>query len=278
VRRWAAQAIDFQQQWRLGPHPPSPSQDGFLKEKQRSFMIKRFEKQSYQQQKLQLFSVNRDIKVPLSVDSSIQAKFWSKKHFLPFLHWQSAGCKRFAATMLRQLHQQITAIALATTVSTAILSRPAAAADSFNLHEATITSIQEAFNSGLLNSQKLVQLYLNRINAYDPLLNSIISINPNALAVEAALDAERATSGARSMLMGIPILIKDNIDTSFLPTTAGFLGLKDSLPPDNATITQKLIDAGAIILGKTSLTEFANYLTSGMPAGYNSLNGYTLNP
>jgi len=139
--------------------------------------------------------------------------------------------------MLRPLHRQIAAIALATTVSTAILSRPAAAADSFNLQEATITSIQEAFNSGLLTSQKLVQLYLNRINAYEPLLNSIISINPNALAEAVALDAERATSGARSMLMGIPILIKDNIDTSFLPTTAGFLGLKDSLPPDNATIT-----------------------------------------
>jgi amidase len=80
------------------------------------------------------------------------------------------------------------------------------------------------------------------------------------------------------MMMGIPVLIKDNIDFSLLPNTAGFLGLKDSVPPDNATIAQKLIDAGAIILGKTSPTEFANYLTSGMPAGYNSLNGYTLNP
>lgn len=180
--------------------------------------------------------------------------------------------------MLRPLHQQIAAVALATTLSTAILPRPAAAADSFKLEDATITSIQEAFKSGLLTSQKLVQLYLNRIQAYDPLLNSIISLNPNALAEAAALDAERVTSGARSMMMGIPVLIKDNIDFSLLPNTAGFLGLKDSVPPDNATIVQKLIDAGAIILGKTSPTEFANYLTSGMPAGYNSLNGYTLNP
>lgn len=180
--------------------------------------------------------------------------------------------------MLRPLHQQIAALAIVSTVSTALLPKPALAATSFNLQEATITSIQDAFKSGLLTSQKLVELYLNRIQAYDPLLNSIISLNPNALAEAAALDAERATSGARSMLMGIPVLIKDNIDTSFLPNTAGFLGLKDSLPPDNATITQKLIDAGAIILGKTSPTEFANYLTNGMPAGYNSLNGYTLNP
>ena len=180
--------------------------------------------------------------------------------------------------MLLPLHQQIAAVALATTLSAAILPRPAAAADTFNLEEATITSIQDAFKSGLLNSQKLVQLYLNRIQAYDPLLNSIMSLNPNALAEAAALDAERATSGARSMMMGIPVLIKDNIDFNLLPNTAGFLGLKDSIPPDNATIAQKLINAGAIILGKTSPTEFANYLTSGMPAGYNSLNGYTLNP
>ncbi|MFN9953156.1 MAG: amidase family protein, partial [bacterium] len=109
-------------------------------------------------------------------------------------------------------------------------------------------------------------------------LNSIIALNPNALAEAEALDQERISNGVRSPLHGIPILLKDNIDTSFLPTTAGFLGLQGSLPPDNATITQKLIDSGAIILGKTSLTEFANYLTSGMPAGYSSLNGYTFNP
>jgi amidase len=173
------------------------------------------------------------------------------------------------------------ATAFAVAVSTTALARPSVAA-SFTLGEATITSINQAFGQGLLTSQKLVQLYLDRISAYDlPSglnLNSIISLNPDALLQAAALDIERATTGARSLLHGIPILLKDNIDTSFLPTTGGFLGLKNSLPPDNATITQKLIDAGAIILGKTSPTEFANYLTSGMPAGYNSVNGYTFNP
>lgn len=170
---------------------------------------------------------------------------------------------------------------IAATLASAELARPSVAA-SFTLQEATISSINEAFNSGLINAQKLVQLYLDRITAYDlPTglnLNSIISLNPNALAQAAALDIERAATGARSLLHGIPVLLKDNIDTSFLPNTAGFLGLKDSLPPDNATITQKLIDSGAIILGKTSPTEFANFLTNGMPAGYNSLNGYTFNP
>ena len=170
---------------------------------------------------------------------------------------------------------------LALSLAAPLAQGPAVAAE-FTLEGSTVPDIQKAINQGLLSSKKLVQMYLDRIAAYDGSpglnLNSIIALNPNALAQAAALDLERLTSGARSALHGIPVLLKDNIDTSFLPTTAGFLGLKDSLPPDNATITQKLIDAGAIILGKTSLTEFANYLTSGMPAGYSSLNGYTFNP
>ncbi|MEB3261208.1 MAG: amidase family protein [Cyanobacteriota bacterium] len=162
------------------------------------------------------------------------------------------------------------------------LVAPLAQAAPFSLEQATIPSINAAFDAGVLTSAQLVQLYLNRIAAYDGPgglnLNTIISLNPNAVAQAAALDLERGTTGPRSALHGIPVLLKDNIDTSFLPTTAGFLGLAGSLPPDNATIAQKLLDAGAIILGKTSLTEFANYLTSGMPAGYSSLNGYTFNP
>ena len=159
---------------------------------------------------------------------------------------------------------------------------PRALAIPFSLEKAPIPTINSALDSGELTSVKLVQLYLNRISAYDAPtglnLNAIISVNPNALSQAAALDQERLTTGPRSALHGIPILLKDNIDTSFLPTTAGFLGLAGSLPPDNATITQKLLDAGAIVLGKTALTEFANYLAAGMPAGYSSLNGYTLNP
>lgn len=187
----------------------------------------------------------------------------------------------FSISMSGALHHKLAITALAAVLSTGELTRPSVAA-SFTLQGATISSINEAFNQGILNAQKLVQLYLDRIAAYDlPSglnLNSIISVNTNALSQAAALDRERATTGPRSLLHGIPILLKDNIDTSFLPTTGGFLGLKNSLPPDNATITQKLIDAGAIILGKTAPTEFANFLTNGMPAGYSSVNGYTLNP
>ena len=187
----------------------------------------------------------------------------------------------FAPSVQISILRRLALAGLALSLAAPLAQGPAVAAE-FTLEGSTVPDIQKAINQGLLSSKKLVQMYLDRIAAYDGSpglnLNAIIALNPNALAQAAALDLERLTSGARSVLHGIPVLLKDNIDTSFLPTTAGFLGLKDSLPPDNATITQKLIDAGAIILGKTSLTEFANYLTSGMPAGYSSLNGYTFNP
>jgi amidase len=184
--------------------------------------------------------------------------------------------------LMRSLLRSRLALAgLALALAGPVAVQPAVAAQ-FTLEGSTVLDIQKAINQGILTSTKLVQMYLDRIAAYEISpglnLNAIISLNPMALTQAAALDLERLTSGARSALHGIPILLKDNIDTSFLPTTAGFLGLKDSIPPDNATITQKLIDAGAIILGKSSLTEFANYLTSGMPAGFSSLNGYTFNP
>ncbi len=157
---------------------------------------------------------------------------------------------------------------------------------SFTLQEATISDIQSAFESDLLTSKQLVQLYLNRIEAYDVYdksgpqnkINSILTVNPNALAVAEALDLERQQTGPRSLLHGVPILLKDNIDTFDLPTTAGSVALAGSLPPDDAFIAQKLRDAGAVILGKANLTEYANYLTTGMPAGYSSLGGYVFNP
>ena len=184
--------------------------------------------------------------------------------------------------LMRSLLRRRLALAgLALALAGPVAGQPAVAAQ-FTLEGSTVLDIQKAISQGILTSTKLVQMYLDRIAAYDISpglnLNAIISLNPMALTQAAALDLERMTSGARSALHGIPILLKDNIDTSFLPTTAGFLGLKDSIPPDNATITQKLIDAGAIILGKTSLTEFANYRTNNMPAGFSSLNGYTFNP
>ena len=180
---------------------------------------------------------------------------------------------------------QTAAIAALSTTAPAIaitLGRPT----SFTLQEATIFDIQSAFGANLLTSKELVQLYLNRIESYDVYdksgpqtkINSVLTLNPNALAVAEALDLERQQVGPRSLLHGVPIFLKDNIDTFDLPTTAGSVALAGSIPPNDAFIAQKLRDAGAVILGKTNLTEFANFLTTGMPAGYSSLGGYVFNP
>ncbi len=148
-----------------------------------------------------------------------------------------------------------------------------ALAATFRLEEATVSSINQAFDAGILNSEQLTGLYLNRINTYDGTLNSIITINPNALEVAKALDLERQTAGPRSLLHGIPILLKDNYDTFDLPTSAGATVLQNSIPPDDAFTVKQLRDAGAIILGKTNLDEFARGAS-----GLSSVGGQTRNP
>ena len=146
----------------------------------------------------------------------------------------------------------------------------------FPVEEATIAEINQAFDAGTLTSEELVKLYLNRIEAFDKQgqsINSIITINPEALATAVALDIERELSGARSPLHGIPIVVKDNIDTFDLPTSAGSLVLENSIPPDDAFVVQELREAGAIILGKTNLDELARGAE-----GLSLLGGQTLNP
>ncbi len=172
----------------------------------------------------------------------------------------------------------------------AVPAFPQAAPARFELAEATITDIQAAFDAGVMTSRELVQLYLNRIEAYDrtgPLLNAVREVNPRALEIAEELDRQRAaarstrpprTRQARhGPLFGIPVLLKDNINTADQPTTAGSVALRGSMPPDDAFIAKKLRAAGAIILGKANLTEFANFLANGMPAGYSSLGGYVFN-
>ncbi len=149
-------------------------------------------------------------------------------------------------------------------------------AATFNLVEATIDDINAVFDAGALTSEELTQLYLNRIAAYDdsgPQINSILTINPDALETAAALDLERQTTGARSPLHGVPIILKDNYDTFDLPTTGGSDALNGSLPPDDAFVVEQFRDAGAVILGKAEMDEFA---ISG--SGYSSLGSATLNP
>ena len=136
-----------------------------------------------------------------------------------------------------------------------------AAAETFDLTSATIADINKAFDAGALNSEQLVRLSLARIAAYDdagPKLNAVLLINPDAIETARALDAERMETGRRSPLHGIPVVLKDNIDTGDMPTTAGSFMLKGSLPPDDAFLVQQLRAAGAIILAKLNLSEFAS--------------------
>jgi amidase len=140
---------------------------------------------------------------------------------------------------------------------------------------ATIADLNQAFKAGTLTSEQLVQHCLARVEAYDhqgPRINAVIMLNPKALETARALDAERKSKGPRSPLHGVPVLLKDNFDTSDMPTTAGSVLLENWVPPDDAFVVKKLRDAGAIILGKLNLSEFAS------GTAHSSLGGQTLNP
>ena len=157
----------------------------------------------------------------------------------------------------------------------AICVARAAAAETFDLTSATIADINRAIDSGALSSERLLELSLARIEAYDeagPGLNAVLLLNPDALATARALDAERQETGRRSPLHGIPVVLKDNIDTADMPTTAGSFMLRDSLPPDDAFLARRLREAGAIILAKLNMSEFAS------GDAMNSLDGPTYNP
>lgn len=146
-----------------------------------------------------------------------------------------------------------------------------AGAQAIPLSEATVADVNAAFDSGALTAERLVEMYLARIEAYDrqgPALNTVLWLNDEALDRARALDAERRASGPRSPLHGIPVVLKDNIDTADMPTTAGSILLAGSLPPDDAFLVRKLRDAGAIILAKVNMSEFASGATMSSVGGW----------
>ena len=152
---------------------------------------------------------------------------------------------------------------------------PLASAQTVDVTSASIEELNRAFDAGTLTSELLVGLYLARIEAYDeagPKLNAVITLNPRAREKARALDAERRANGPRSPLHGIPIVLKDNIDTADLPTTAGSSLLAGSIPADDAFLVRKLREAGAIILAKLNMSEFAS------GGAISSLGGPTRNP
>lgn len=126
-----------------------------------------------------------------------------------------------------------------------------------NIDKLNIVEIQENIDKGYLTYETLTKIYLERIEKYNEQYNAIITINQNAIAEAKLLDEEYKKSGRRSLMHGIPIIVKDNIDVKGLPTTNGTKALLDSYPYENAPIIQKLIDAGAIVLAKTNMDEFA---------------------
>ncbi|HKM68880.1 MAG TPA: amidase family protein, partial [Stellaceae bacterium] len=167
-------------------------------------------------------------------------------------------------------------VALGLTVATSA----AAAEGTMCVENATIGELQEALTAGRTSATELVRAYTARIEAYDrggPRLNAVRGMNPDALAIAATLDASKPTR--RRPLEGIPILVKDNIATADgQHTTAGSLALADARAKRDATVVELLRRAGALILGKANLTEFANILAIDMPAGYSSLGGQVKNP
>ena len=148
------------------------------------------------------------------------------------------------------------------------------------LAEVTISDLQAQMRSGKLTSQRLVEIYLERINRVDDKLRSVIETNPDALLIARQLDGERRRGKLRSQLHGIPILIKDNIDTADkMLTTAGSLALVDApVPKQDAFVVQRLRKAGAIILGKTNLSEWANFRSTKSISGWSGRGGQTNNP
>jgi amidase len=150
------------------------------------------------------------------------------------------------------------------------------------LEEAGIPDLQARLGSGALTARQLTEAYLARIEALDtrgPALRSVIEVNPDALSIAAELDRERTAKGARGPLHGIPILLKDNIDTADrTTTTAGSLALEGSVPPRDAHVAQRLREAGAVLLGKANLSEWANIRSNRSSSGWSARGGQCRNP
>jgi amidase len=159
---------------------------------------------------------------------------------------------------------------------------PASEINPFELDELTISDLQDGMKSGKFTSRSLVEKYSNRIDEIDkhgPAINSVIESNPDALSIAEALDHERKTKGPRGPLHGVPVLIKDNIDTADrMMTTAGSLALVGSRPANDSFVAEKLRTAGAVILGKTNLSEWANIRSSHSTSGWSGRGGLTKNP
>src|SRR4051812_12936893 len=204
-------------------------------------------------------------------------------------HWLSLLLEALMKRVLMSAAVALSSAALMTSLA-AQTKNPAAAAvkttapsasRGFTVVEATIPEMQAALKSGRVTSREIVRQYLERIGMYEDRLHAAITVNPKALELAAERDRERAAGTIRGPLHGIPIALKDNVLTTFMRTTGGALAFENLMPPYDATLTKNLIDAGAIIIAKTGLSELANWVAGAptpMPANYNAVGGQGYNP
>ena len=161
-------------------------------------------------------------------------------------------------------------------------SDPAFVLPHADLAERAIADLRDDLERGAMSSRELTQAYLDRIaasNTSGPMLRAVIETNPEAIEIAESLDAERRSGQVRGPLHGIPVLIKDNIDTADqMLTTAGSLALADSRPGEDAGVARRLREAGAILLGKTNLSEWANFRSPKSTSGWSGRGGQCLNP
>ena len=193
------------------------------------------------------------------------------------------GPKISSSKIDRRDFLQTTVLASAVPVALPALAAPSPAnVKPFELEETTIAELQRGIQGGKYSARSITEKYLERIEEVDrrgPAINSVIEVNPDAVAIAEALDKERKAKGSRGPLHGIPVLIKDNIDTADrMMTTAGSLALDGSIAARDAFIAGRLREAGAVILGKTNLSEWANFRSTHSTSGWSGRGGQTRNP
>jgi len=191
-------------------------------------------------------------------------------------------------TTRRDFIRQSSLLALTLPLIDLACSRPAGTADtnsadySFELDEVTVQQLQEMYQSGKYTAQQVVQMYLDRIARIDkagPFINSVIEINPDALQIAEALDKERSEGRIRGPLHGVPVMVKDNINTGDkMMTTAGALALEGFRAAEDAPLVKLLREAGAVLIAKTNLSEWANFRSTRSSSGWSSRGGQTRNP
>ena len=180
--------------------------------------------------------------------------------------------------MMKRFFALAAGMAIASVAPAASAPEQEMAASEFSVVEASFEDLQAAMAAGKVTSRQIVEQYLARIVTYDENLHATLSVNLDAVVDADRLDAERRAGKIRGPLHGIPVALKDNIHTTDMPTTGGALAFENYVPPYEATLVTNLREAGAIIIAKTTLTELANWVATGMPNSYNAIAGYGYNP